>query len=132
MSEFYNVASELIELHDRKGAEYGNEAEPFANVICGAEFANVEPWVAAMLRASDKMGRLAKAVKGQTLTIESIDDNLADLATYTIIALCLHRRTQISKDYAALVQEEISGLWSDQRKAWYEYSMGWPEPGSDD
>lgn len=128
MSEFMNVAAELVDLHDRKGREYGDKTEPFANVIAGAEFANVEPWVAAMLRASDKMGRLAKAVKGQTLTIESIEDNLADLATYTIIALCLHRRKGYSEAYLEQMLEDES----PQVKAWSRIAMGWPEPGSDD
>ena len=94
--EFTNVLRELQAMHDRKGLDYGTNQEPFANVIAGADFAGIEPWVAALLRGSDKLGRLSKAARGHTLTVETIDDNLVDLAVYAIIALCLHRRNGVN------------------------------------
>lgn len=114
--EFTTVLWELQAMHDRKGLDYGTNAEPFANVIAGADFAGIEPWVAALLRASDKMGRLSKAAHGHNLTVETLDDNLVDLAVYAIIALCLHRRTQVDL-------EPVRN---------YLHIEQWPEPVSDD
>ena len=102
-------------MHDKKGIDYGTNEEPFQNVIAGAQFAGLEPWVAAMIRAQDKMGRLSKATRGHKLTVETIDDNLVDLAVYAIIALALHRRNGITMSY---VREYLN--------------VGWPEPVSDD
>lgn len=93
--EFNDVLKELLAMHDRKGIDYGTHEEPFANVIAGAEFASIEPWVAAMIRGQDKMGRLSKAAQGFKLAEETIEDNLIDLAVYSIIALCLFRRTAV-------------------------------------
>lgn len=114
--EFTTVLRELQAMHDRKGLDYGTNAEPFANVIAGADFAGIEPWVAALLRGSDKLGRLSKAARGHSLTVETIDDNLVDLAVYAIMALCLHRRTQVS------LAPVVNYLHVEQ----------WPEPVSND
>jgi len=46
-----------------------------------------------MARANDKMRRLQKGAQGGKMVNESIEDSLLDLATYTIIALCLFRET---------------------------------------
>ena len=114
--EFNTVLKELLAMHDRKGLDYGTNAEPFANIIAGADFAGIEPWVAALLRASDKMGRLSKVAHGHKLTVETIDDNLVDLAVYAIIALCLYRRGGVP---LTPVRE-------------YLHVVEWPEPVSDD
>lgn len=114
--EFSTILDELQAMHDRKGIDYGTNEEPFQNVITGADFAGLEPWVAAMIRAQDKMGRLSKAARGHKLTVETIDDNLVDLAVYAIIALALHRRKGIKMDYVRAylhVEEERSEPVSD-------------------
>ena len=115
--EFTNVLRELQAMHDRKGLDYGTNHEPFANVISGADFAGIEPWVAALLRGSDKLGRLSKAAKGHKLTMETIDDNLVDLAVYAIIALCLHRRnaikTKVLHNYLQVVSDRAEPVSDD-------------------
>lgn len=116
--EFTTILGELQAMHDRKGLDYGTYVEPFANVIAGADFAGLEPWVAAMIRAQDKMGRLSKAAHGHTLKVETVDDNLVDLAVYAIIALCLYRRTHSHIDLKAVHP--------------YLHVAEWPEPVSDD
>lgn len=44
------------------------------------------------MRANDKIVRLQSAARGSTLKNEGIEDSLLDIATYSIIAVCLFRR----------------------------------------
>lgn len=77
------------EMHDRKQADYGRDDDPFANVKRSERW-GVSPWVGAMMRADDKVGRLANlAQKGGELVNEPIEDSLIDIAVYSLIALVL-------------------------------------------
>lgn len=89
--EFEKVIQEVLEMHRRKGADYGTDDDFFANVSASANW-GIPPWVGAMMRANDKVVRLQSAAKGSTLKNEGIEDSLLDIATYSIIALCLLRR----------------------------------------
>lgn len=90
--EFETVVEEVLEMHRRKGADYGTDEDFFANVSASANW-GIEPWVGAMMRVSDKVARLQSAAKGSTLKNEGIEDSLLDIATYAIIAVCLFRRS---------------------------------------
>jgi hypothetical protein len=89
--EFEGVIEEVLEMHRKKGADYGTKDDFFANVSASKDW-GIRPWVGAMLRANDKVVRLQAAAKGSTLQNEGIEDSLLDIATYSIIALCLLRR----------------------------------------
>jgi hypothetical protein len=89
--EFEKVIEEVLEMHRRKGADYGTDDDFFANVSASAQW-GIEPWVGAMMRANDKVVRLQSAAKGSSLKNEGIEDSLLDIATYAVIALCLLRR----------------------------------------
>lgn len=89
--EFEAVVKEVVDMHRRKGADYGTQDDFFANVSASAQW-GVPPWVGAMMRANDKVVRLQSAAKGSTLQNEGIEDSLLDIATYAIIAVCLFRR----------------------------------------
>lgn len=89
--EFEAVVKEVVDMHRRKGADYGTKDDFFANVSASANW-GIEPWVGAMMRVSDKVTRLQSAAKGSTLKNEGIEDSLLDIATYAIIAVCLFRR----------------------------------------
>jgi hypothetical protein len=89
--EFEQVISEVLEMHQRKGADYGRDYDFFANVSASAEW-GISPWIGAMMRANDKIVRLQAYANGSTLQNEGVEDSLLDIATYTIIALCLFRR----------------------------------------
>lgn len=93
--EFEAVVQEVLEMHRRKGADYGSKDDFFANVSA-SEAWGIPPWVGAMMRANDKVVRLQAAAKGSTLKNEGIEDSLLDIATYAIIAVCLFRRETIS------------------------------------
>ena len=90
---FAQILEELLTLHDRKQKDYGTDKDPFNNVR-GAEEWGVKSWVAALVRASDKMRRLQKAAKGGSLEFESVNDSLRDLANYAVIALVLYEQDQ--------------------------------------
>lgn len=91
--EFEAVVQEVLEMHRRKGSDYGTKNDFFANVSASVEW-GISPWVGAMMRANDKIVRLQAAAKGSTLKNEGIEDSLLDIATYSIIAVCLFRREQ--------------------------------------
>jgi hypothetical protein len=90
LSPFEQVVNEILELHKRKGADYGTNEDIFANIRASERF-GIPAWLGAVLRANDKMSRIqAFAVKGN-LKNEPITDSILDLAVYAIIALVLWR-----------------------------------------
>ena len=102
--EFEAVINEVLDMHRRKGADYGTKDDFFANVSASANW-GINPWVGAMVRVSDKVARLQSAAKGSTLQNEGIEDSLLDIATYAIIAVCLFRR-ETSVDPRTLLSNE--------------------------
>lgn len=89
--QFEKVIQEVLEMHRRKGADYGTDQDFFANVSQSALW-GIDPWVGAMLRLNDKVIRLQQAATRGSLANEGIEDSMLDIATYAIIALCLFRR----------------------------------------
>ena len=122
MSEFLQALFKVQNLHDSKSKDYGTDQEAFQNVIDGATFAGIEPWVAAMVRANDKMGRLSKTAQGGIQEHDSALDDFLDIATYALIGYCLYNRTE---------RGPIEELTQELR-AWSKIARGWPEPVSDD
>lgn len=93
LNDFEEVLDEMRDLHDRKMADYGRPADPFANVRASEDF-GVEGWVGSLIRANDKMRRLQSASQGSELRNEGIEDSLIDLANYAVIALVLYRQSR--------------------------------------
>lgn len=89
--QFEKVIQEVLEMHRRKGADYGTDQDFFANVSQSALW-GIDPWVGAMLRLNDKVIRLQQAATRGSLANEGVEDSMLDIATYAIIALCLFRR----------------------------------------
>lgn len=91
---YLKLLDEMRELHCRKAADYGTQGDPLNNVRSGAEFVNIPPWQAAMLRANDKVVRIKQFIKCGSLKNESVEDSLMDLAAYSLIALTLLRESK--------------------------------------
>ena len=89
---FHKILLELGALHDRKQADYGTDADPFANVRGSSDW-GIPPWVGAMVRATDKLRRLQKFARKGELANESVQDSFRDLAVYAIIGLILYEET---------------------------------------
>lgn len=104
--EFEAVVNEVLAMHRRKGADYGSKDDFFANVSASVEW-GIPPWVGAMMRANDKIVRLQAAAKGSTLQNEGIEDSLLDIATYSIIAVCLFRRENYKQPKTNVVGDMI-------------------------
>jgi len=90
---FFDLCDALKEMHRRKSSDYGcpSGTDPLANIRNGAKFVGIPSWRAAMVRLSDKVTRLATYNVTGSLENESLDDNLFDLASYSLLALLLHR-----------------------------------------
>jgi hypothetical protein len=91
--EFFDLCDSLKEMHRRKSRDYGcpSGEDPLANIRNGAKFVGIPSWKGAMVRLSDKVTRLAAYNATGRLENESLEDNLFDLASYSLLALLLHR-----------------------------------------
>lgn len=90
---FFDLCDALKEMHRRKSRDYGcpSGEDPLANIRNGAKFVGIPAWKGAMVRLSDKVTRLASYNATGRLENESLEDNLFDLASYSLLALLLHR-----------------------------------------
>lgn len=90
---FFDLCDDLKEMHRRKSRDYGcpSGEDPLANIRNGAKFVGIPAWKGAMVRLSDKVTRLAAYNATGRLENESLEDNLIDLASYSLLALLLHR-----------------------------------------
>jgi hypothetical protein len=90
---FFDLCDQLKEMHRRKSRDYGCPSgdDPLANIRNGAKFVGIPSWKGAMVRLSDKVTRLASYNATGRLENESLEDNLFDLASYSLLALLLHR-----------------------------------------
>lgn len=90
---FFDLCDSLKEMHRRKSRDYGcpSGEDPLANIRNGAKFVGIPAWKGAMVRLSDKVTRLAAYNATGRLENESLEDNLVDLASYSLLALLLHR-----------------------------------------
>ena len=93
---FFDLCDALKEMHRRKSSDYGcpTGTDPLANIRNGAKFVGIPAWKAAMVRLSDKVTRLATFNVTGRLENESVEDNLFDLASYSLLALQLFRESQ--------------------------------------
>ena len=95
---FFDLCDALKEMHRRKSSDYGcpSGTDPLANIRNGAKFVGIPDWKGAMVRLSDKVTRLASYNATGRLENESLEDNLFDLASYSLLALLLHREERSS------------------------------------
>lgn len=91
--EFRKVLDEMWAMHSKKGADYGNGKDIFANIRASEEF-GIPGWKGAVLRGNDKMSRLKSFFQNGVLKNESVEDSLLDLANYAVIALVMYRQEQ--------------------------------------
>ena len=86
---FHALLRQLGSLHCRKAADYGTDADQFANVRASVEW-GIPPWLGALVRANDKVQRLKAYAAKRSLVNESVQDSMMDLAAYALIARILH------------------------------------------
>lgn len=95
---FERTLHEIHDIHVRKGADYGTDEDPFANIRASTRF-GIPAWLGAAIRGNDKMVRIQSfATKGR-LENESLRDALLDWATYGVLALMLWDEENGKTDY---------------------------------
>jgi len=96
---FFDLCDSLKDMHRKKSRDYGcpTGGDPLANIRNGAKFVGIPAWKGAMVRLSDKVTRLASYNATGRLENESLEDNLFDLASYSLLALLLHREENRGK-----------------------------------
>lgn len=93
VDRFDDILKEMSALHNRKGADYGGENDPYANVRASADF-GVPPWVGALIRLNDKITRLKSFIRQGKLQNESALDSIQDIAVYAVIMRILYEEQQ--------------------------------------
>jgi hypothetical protein len=87
---FLELVEELRQLHLEKTAQYGDEADPFANVSASAK-CGVEPWRRALCDLSDCVVRLQREANGQPVDWENA---AIDAVNWGLIYLVKKREDQ--------------------------------------
>lgn len=87
---YWEIHEEITNLHKKKGADYGSDTDPFANLRAASEI-GLSSWKGVMLRILDKVHRLKAFCKKGVLANESVEDSFLDLANYSMLALALFR-----------------------------------------
>lgn len=88
---YLKLLDEMRELHLKKNAGYAGDSEDrWANFRMSVGF-GVSAFLGCMVRLSDKYIRVQNLIKNpkNEQVGESIKDTLMDLASYSLIALCL-------------------------------------------
>lgn len=86
-----SLVDEMLELHDRKNADYASDDDPLSNFE-GTRHVGIEPLPGCLARMCDKHDRREQLRTGKTLKNEPIRDSLIDLAVYSTIAVMLLER----------------------------------------
>jgi hypothetical protein len=87
---FKQVIQECLDMHERKGADYGSDKSPFDNLLTAESF-GLDPIFGIALRMNDKMTRIKNFYKKGQLVNDSVEDDFIDIAVYCLIALALKR-----------------------------------------
>lgn len=85
---FYELITEICELHDKKNSDYAKDSDPLSNFRM-AEGLGVAAWKGVLVRMSDKWSRIQQLSTGKTPQNESLRDSLVDLAVYALIDIIL-------------------------------------------
>lgn len=85
---FWAELMQLHSLHQQKMADYGRDADPFANLRSSTEF-GMPAWLGVAVRMNDKMHRLKSYAQNGKLQNEGVVDTFRDLAAYAVMGKIL-------------------------------------------
>lgn len=89
---FYELVEEMIDLHNRKNANYAKDSNPLSNFEECESF-GVPAHIGAMVRMSDKWSRLVQLMGGKKDMVgEPMKDTLRDFAVYCLLEIILLER----------------------------------------
>jgi len=90
----YKNLGKIALLHALKNLDYG-DGNPLGNFKFSEEITGVPAWKGALVRLTDKWGRIKSIVKRKdekTYVDESLDETLLDNAVYSLIILALRAK----------------------------------------
>ena len=113
--KFFSLLSELAELHSKKAQAYGlHNAEdqgfqddPLANARYASPDFGVEPWIYALIRATEKMRRLQAYLLTDDQAEENVRDSFLDLASQALIGLIMWEEAMEEDSIAAELLSEL-------------------------
>ena len=85
---YISLLDQLLEIHQRKAADYGTEYDPMYNLRAASEF-GISPVTGVLIRMYDKMHRLMRWSAGHEMKNESARDSLIDISNYALLAIML-------------------------------------------
>ena len=104
---FRDIILEVVEIHNRKSADYASHEDPLQNVRTAEEY-GCPAWIGVQFRMDDKRNRIKGAVKkifkGEKVKMsnESLRDSFIDRIVYGIMALQLLDETQEKNEEAIM------------------------------
>ena len=98
--QFLGLCDMIKDIHLRKAHDYGTDGDALGN-FQSSERLGVQPHMGVFIRMQDKMSRLESYCKKGALMNESIEDNLIDLAAYSLLAVVVLRREASKMKLAA-------------------------------
>lgn len=87
LENFQKITQQMLQLTEAKSADYASDSDPFANFRTFGE-------LGILVRMSDKFARLKTALvdkKEMSVSKETIEDTILDLATYAVLLLSYRR-----------------------------------------
>lgn len=94
---YYRLLEDAARIHAKKNKDYGGQrGDPLSNFKDAVKL-GVTPFDGCLVRMSDKFARICnlnrkeKEGEGASVSDESIEDTLVDLANYALLAICLRR-----------------------------------------
>jgi len=90
--KFKKLLDQLLDIHERKNADYATSADPLSN-FRECEAFGIPAWKGCLVRMSDKWSRLKQlaSLREPAVKEESILDTLMDLSCYSLICILLLR-----------------------------------------
>ena len=91
LESFAKITADMLALTTKKNADYANENDAFANFRTFGE-------LGILVRMSDKFARLKTALydrKSMSVSDETVEDTILDLATYSILLLSYRREAAL-------------------------------------
>lgn len=93
--EYYELVRQMVELCERKRADYSPDGDPLGNMRRSAGV-GVPPWRGVLTRAGEKWTRVegltgAGADAGRAVRDETIEDTLLDLSNLALLAIVARR-----------------------------------------
>lgn len=94
---FYELLSQIAELHSKKNSNYAEDSDPLSN-LRECEKIGVSAHIGVAIRLTDKFSRYIQLLKGKKdLVGESMFDTLLDISVYSLLSIILIEEHQKKK-----------------------------------